>query len=183
MKKKRFLIILAISIIVIAGSIGAVLKVMANEASYIEQNNGDSPIPTEVGAVSPTREPSLTISPLGIYSSSSESEVVHVMHLMTHQKVESSEKLGAALMTEGSIDEVYGIVKDSDFVDKDQLTAMITRWKNSDFSQIVSDHNYLWQLEGGEIGKATRIYSSAEEQQFISKYFSDRPMTGERITE
>lgn len=108
---------------------------------------------------------------LTINQSSDEKEVVDVMHKMTHQKVKSEEKQGAIEMTMEHINFVYNIVANSQFQNKDKLLDILNRWKKGDFHTIVDDHNYLWTLQGGKIGKAYGVMSAGEEKEFVLKHF------------
>jgi hypothetical protein len=111
---------------------------------------------------------------LGINKHSPEQAVVEVMHEMTHQKVKASEKWGAIEMDQKNIDTVLSILKSSDFTDKDQMLEIAEKWKKGDFSNIVEDHNYFWQLQGGNVGKAYGMLSKKEEEAFIQKNFKDK---------
>jgi uncharacterized protein YxeA len=108
---------------------------------------------------------------LGINKYSSEQAVVEVMHEMTHQKVKADEKWGAVEMDQKNIDAVLSIVKLSDFTDKDQMLKIAENWKKGDFSNIVKEHNYFWQLQGGNVGKAYGRLSQKDEEAFIHKNF------------
>lgn len=35
-----------------------------------------------------------------------------------------------------------------------KLREIVVRWQQGDFSQIVDDHNYVWDLLGGTVGRA-----------------------------
>lgn len=50
-----------------------------------------------------------------------------------------------------------------------KLFSIINRWEKGDFSQTVEEHNFLWNLEGGDTGKATERLSPEEEKQYIKE--------------
>ncbi len=52
------------------------------------------------------------------------------------------------------------------------------RWINKDFSKVVDDHNYFGKLQGGNIGKATGVMNTLEEQIFYLNNLGDG-VTGE----
>ncbi len=52
---------------------------------------------------------------------------------------------------------------------KMKLFSIINRWEKGDFSQTVEEHNFLWNLEGGDTGKATERLSPEEEKQYIKE--------------
>ncbi|QFT90882.1 hypothetical protein FIU87_19735 [Bacillus sp. THAF10] len=108
---------------------------------------------------------------LEIDATTSEETIIHTMHLMTHQKVKAKEKWGAIPMTEETINQVYEVVSNSNFPNKKELLKIVEKWKNGDFSQIDNDHNFFWNLQDGNIGKAYGILSPEEEATFIKNNF------------
>ncbi|CAI9391520.1 DUF6241 domain-containing protein [Niallia sp. Sow4_A1] len=100
-----------------------------------------------------------------------EDRVISTMHEMTHQKVRADQKWGAVEMTEERIDMLNDIVKNSTYHNKDALLKILSKWKEGDFRTADEDHNALWSLQDGNIGKATGILSEEEEQEFIEKTF------------
>lgn len=110
---------------------------------------------------------------IGIDDSSSQDAVIEVMHKMTHQKVKAKEKWGSIPMTPDTINQVYDIVKNSEFEQKDDLLAILDKWKKGTFSEVDDDHNYFWTYQGGTIGKAYGIMSKSEEETFILNNFEE----------
>ncbi|RFB18506.1 hypothetical protein DZB84_06265 [Bacillus sp. HNG] len=102
-----------------------------------------------------------------------ESEIIEVMHHMTHQKVKADKKWGAKPMIPETINEIYEVVSKSDFARKEDLLAILERWKNGDFSQADDDHNYFWDYQNGTVGAAYGIMSEAEEKRFILNNFGE----------
>ncbi|MFJ7851198.1 DUF6241 domain-containing protein [Peribacillus frigoritolerans] len=107
----------------------------------------------------------------GLDEGSTETEVMDVMHKMTHQKVRSQDKWGAIPMSPKIIEEVYKIVDSSDFEHRDRLLSIAARWRDFDFSTIVQDHNFFWEDKAGTVGKAHGTLSRAEEVEFIEVNF------------
>lgn len=107
----------------------------------------------------------------GLDEGSTETEVMDVMHKMTHQKVRSQDKWGAIPMSPKIIEEVYKIVDSSDFQHRDRLLSIAARWRDFDFSTIVQDHNFFWEDKAGTVGKAHGTLSRAEEVEFIEVNF------------
>lgn len=100
-----------------------------------------------------------------------EGEVQQVIHEMSHQKVKAPEKWGAIKITQERIDLLLKYVKKQDFEHQDVYVDILERWSEGDFSQADLDHNAIWELQGGTIGKATGLLSKEEEAVFIEKYF------------
>ncbi|MEP9409241.1 DUF6241 domain-containing protein [Peribacillus frigoritolerans] len=107
----------------------------------------------------------------GLDEGSTETEVMDVMHKMTHQKVRSQDKWGAIPMSPKIIEEVYKIVDSSGFQHRDRLLSIAARWRDFDFSTIVQDHNFFWEYKAGTVGKAHGTLSRAEEVEFIEVNF------------
>ncbi|MCA1024878.1 DUF6241 domain-containing protein [Cytobacillus sp. FSL W7-1323] len=107
----------------------------------------------------------------GLSTNSTQSEVIDVMHKMTHQKVKASEKWGSVRMSEQAIEEVKKTIENNQFEHEEELLTILDKWSKGDFSNVDNDHNYFWSLQNGTIGKATGILSPEEEEAFIEKYF------------
>jgi hypothetical protein len=108
----------------------------------------------------------------GLTQGSAESDVVGVMHSMSHQKVRAEKKWGAVPMSADTIDQVYNVVLNSTYPHKDQLLSILTKWKGGDFSTTDADHNYLWSVQGGTEGKAFGVLSPVEEQSYVEAHFN-----------
>lgn len=103
----------------------------------------------------------------------SEQALLAMMHKMTHQKVIASEKWGLIRMNDDSIAKAKQILLDSDFNSKEGLLDIIEKWENGQFDQVDEDHNYIWNLQGGSIGRATGILNEQQEQEFIRNNFPE----------
>ncbi|SFL57482.1 hypothetical protein SAMN04487943_102283 [Gracilibacillus orientalis] len=101
----------------------------------------------------------------------SESNFRDTLHHMTHQKVHAQDKWGAVEITDERIDLMLETVKESNFTHQDFYIEALTAWQNGDFSNAVEVHNYIWELKKGNVGRALRLFSEEEEQQYKEKYF------------
>ncbi|MGW5980897.1 PRK06770 family protein [Bacillus mycoides] len=100
----------------------------------------------------------------------SEDEIISTMHRMVHQKVKSSDKWGFIEMTNKEIRSAKNAVESStNFKYKAKLLSTLERWEKGDFSQTVEDHNFLWEIQGGDTGKATERLSLEEEKQYVKE--------------
>lgn len=106
-----------------------------------------------------------------MYADFNEDEVITTMHKMTHQKVVSSKKWGAVEMTSARVNQLYIIVENSDFENKEGLLYILQKWQNKDFNLVDDDHNYLWKLHGGNVGEATGVFTEEEEKEFVERVF------------
>lgn len=100
----------------------------------------------------------------------SESDVQHYIHGMSHQKVKAKEKWTHYRMTEERIQFLLHIVENSDFEHKELYLDILKRWEAKDFSQVDEDHNAIWQLQGGTVGRATGILTKEEEEQYLYEF-------------
>lgn len=125
------------------------------------------------GKSSQSRKVSGALPNLDISSNPSQDDILSAMHMMTHQKIIANDKWGAILMTTENIETVHEIIGLSDFSDKGELLKITTRWKAADFGSVDRDHNSIWGLQGGTIGKAQGIMTVEEERWFIIHNFGD----------
>nr|WP_238482656.1 DUF6241 domain-containing protein [Lederbergia galactosidilytica] len=88
---------------------------------------------------------------------------------MSHQKIIADEKWGFYEITPERIDWLLHGLKQTDFKSASLYKDILERWKEGDFSKVDKDHNAIWQLQGGTIGKATGILSPEEEETFLQE--------------
>lgn len=100
----------------------------------------------------------------------SEEDILNYMHGMSHQKVIADEKWLHYEMTDERILFLINVVENGQYEHKELITDILTRWKNGDFSKADDDHNEIWSLQGGTIGKATGVMSAEQEQQYLEEY-------------
>jgi hypothetical protein len=48
---------------------------------------------------------------------------------------------------------------------------ILNKWRDNDFSQADYDHNSVWSIQSGTVGRATGILSYEEEMEFIKQYY------------
>ncbi|PLR67062.1 MULTISPECIES: DUF6241 domain-containing protein [Bacillaceae] len=100
----------------------------------------------------------------------SEDQIQKYLHGMSHQKVEAKDKWSHYEITEERI--LYlikQIESDADIEHSDLYLDILSRWLKNDFSRADKDHNAIWSLQGGTIGKATGILSEEEEMQYLTE--------------
>lgn len=109
----------------------------------------------------------------------SEDDIIHILHEMTHQKVKAKEKWGAVAMTKENVEAMFSMVKDKkdDLDHYDLYIGMLKDWKRSDFSKADKQHNQLWKLEDGTIGKAEGLLNKEKEKAYIKDHFNDNEGT------
>lgn len=99
--------------------------------------------------------------------------VQRAVHRMSHQKVYADKKWGALLITEERIERLLEVVNTNktSYNHASIYIDILERWKEGDFSRADKDHNAIWDLQGGTIGRATRILDNKEEQDYIEETF------------
>ncbi|MFA9560303.1 DUF6241 domain-containing protein [Evansella sp. AB-rgal1] len=95
------------------------------------------------------------------------------IHWMSHQKVYADEKWGKMRITEERIDRLIEVVEANSFRHEGLYLSILKRWQNGDFSRAVEDHNDIWKLQGGTIGKATRLLTEEEERIYIETHYRE----------
>ena len=102
-----------------------------------------------------------------------EDEVMGAIHKMSHQKVESSKKWGAIPLTPGRVNQLLKVVQknEKNYVNSSVYLDILERWSEGDFSTVDKDHNKIWNLQGGTVGKAVGILSAEDEKKYIEANF------------
>ncbi|PFG15011.1 DUF6241 domain-containing protein [Bacillus sp. es.036] len=104
-----------------------------------------------------------------------ELQFMNYIHGMTHQKVQAEEKWSLYEMNDKNISNLLNTLEKI----KDQQTyehydfyyETLIQWKKGNFENAVDVHNKIWRWSGGSTGKATRLLTDEEEQEFISQYY------------
>ena len=90
------------------------------------------------------------------------------IHGMSHQKVKASKKWG---FYEIHPSRIQWLLDGLDKVELDHENAyrnILEKWNNGDFSSVDDDHNAIWSLQNGTVGKATGILSAEAEQAYVN---------------
>lgn len=99
-----------------------------------------------------------------------EEDIQQYIHGMSHQKVKADEKWVHYTMTEERIQFLLEVVQNGDYEHKQLYLDILTRWSKGDFSQADKDHNAVWRLQGGSVGKATGVLTKEEEEAYLEKH-------------
>ncbi|MDG5789853.1 DUF6241 domain-containing protein [Evansella sp. AB-P1] len=102
----------------------------------------------------------------------SEGAVQNAIHHMSHQKVFAKEKWGHIQITDERINRLLEVIDYNSYSHEELYRQILERWAIGDFSQAVEDHNSIWRLQNGTIGKATRLLTEEEEKEYIMKHFN-----------
>ncbi|MFJ5763607.1 DUF6241 domain-containing protein [Neobacillus sp. NPDC093182] len=109
---------------------------------------------------------------LGIDQAPSEEDVLEILHNMTHQKVRSEEKWGFVHINEVNLLAVKEVLQENPAFNQNiNMLSIVTEWLNNDFSDIVAEHNSIWKMKNGSVGKAYGILSPSEEAALVKEQF------------
>lgn len=139
---------------------------IADIAQEIKERNGRPAAEAEepAGKAENTLAPDMEETQLQIY-----------LHHMTHQKVKADKKWGAVEMTSQNIEDLLVIVNANAklYEHGEYYQAVLKKWQAGDFSNSVEVHNFIWNLQGGTVGRATGLLDEQEEQAYIEKNFGE----------
>lgn len=179
MKNKKPIIFTALALLAIAGFIIYKTQFAYTEPDEVLTQDEFTETYEETGALDQVDG----LHHVGLTSKSSEAKILEVMHQMTHQKIAANQKWGAVPMTTKNIEQLESIVSTSEKIQSDkvqkELLGFIENWKHGDFSEADAEHNYIWTLQGGTLGKARGLLSKEEELEFIREWFLDDEATEE----
>ncbi|MDQ0232101.1 DUF6241 domain-containing protein [Metabacillus malikii] len=103
-----------------------------------------------------------------------EYRIKDAIHGMSHQKIKADKKWGFIPLTSDRVSRLLEIVEanKANYKHSTVYLEILNRWAKKDFSRVDKDHNEIWELQNGTIGRATGILSSEEEMEFIQKYYN-----------
>lgn len=103
-----------------------------------------------------------------------EHDVQSAIHGMSHQKVHAEDKWGFLPMTQERIERLIVVVEANkkSYNKPETYLKILNRWSKSDFSQADFDHNLIWDLQDGTVGRAYGTLSIEEERDYIKKHFN-----------
>ncbi|UOQ83777.1 DUF6241 domain-containing protein [Gracilibacillus salinarum] len=96
--------------------------------------------------------------------------VLEYINYMSHQKIHAKDKWDFYQITPERITYLLKALEVKEFDHESLYLEILTKWKNNNFSEAVSDHNRVWALQNGTIGKATRLLTEEEEQKILDEY-------------
>ncbi|WP_431799795.1 DUF6241 domain-containing protein [Halobacillus andaensis] len=96
-----------------------------------------------------------------------DAEFQEYIHKMSHQKVEADDKWGFYRITDERVNWLIAALDEAGPSHKDTYERILVKWQKADFSTVDEDHNEMWNLQGGNVGKATGILTESEEKQYM----------------
>ena len=104
-----------------------------------------------------------------------EEQVQNAIHQMSHQKVRAGKKWGFIPLTRERVDRLIEVINANQYQHEDIYLDILKTWKESDFSDIDGDHNAIWVIQDGNVGKATGILTLEEEMKYIEQHYTIMP--------
>ncbi|MBM7837878.1 hypothetical protein JOC54_001109 [Alkalihalobacillus xiaoxiensis] len=104
----------------------------------------------------------------------SEYDMQEAIHYMSHGLVQANQKWGKIELTEDRVERLLYVAefnKDT-YTHGNRYITILMGWNNGDFSNAVDDHNFIWGLWNGTVGKATRLLTSDEIKKYNSENFN-----------
>lgn len=100
-----------------------------------------------------------------------DSDVQEYIHGMTHQKVIAEKKWGFYEIHPTRIEWLLKAVNESSdrLISSDVYKEILTKWQEGNFAEVDQDHNTIWNIQGGTVGKATGIMSKDDEAEYVNK--------------
>jgi flagellar basal body-associated protein FliL len=93
-----------------------------------------------------------------------EQDIVELIHLMSNSLIQAGDNQvwGTEEVNKANIEKVLDLLDQIPVNTRTKkLREIVVMWKQGDFSQIVDDHNYVWELLGGNVGWATSANDKA----------------------
>jgi Family of unknown function (DUF6241) len=97
----------------------------------------------------------------------SEKLILQYIHAMSHQKVKAEEKWSFFEISDERIDYLLAQLEVNKYNHESTYKEILSRWKDGNFSEAVSDHNTIWRIQDGNVGIATDLLSSKEEKAYL----------------
>ncbi|MGM0753087.1 MAG: DUF6241 domain-containing protein [Bacillota bacterium] len=170
LRKKSFAII--VGSVLLLTAIGVYIAVGSlNNTGTTEDTNQTDVVSTAGVETTPPQTETKTgkENPFGekVKTPLSENLIQQYIHAMSHQKVKAKEKWSFFEITDERIDYLLGQLEINNYKNEQTYKDILTSWKEGDFSGAVGDHNVIWRMQNGNIGKATGMLSANEEKKYI----------------
>lgn len=143
-KKNMIIFIIVLSIIVISGSFVLGFTQYSNIINSADKGKTSEEVPLDKRKIQ-------------------EKDILNKVHQMANTLIvaEDNQVWGQEEITKEKIDDLISSLNDSGLKYKNEVIAILNRWKSGDFSMIISDHNYVWNLLDGSVGKAIKANEEA----------------------
>ncbi|KAA0542581.1 hypothetical protein FZW96_21260 [Bacillus sp. BGMRC 2118] len=97
--------------------------------------------------------------------------IQNTIHAMSHQKVKAEDKWSHMPLTPERVNRLIEIIEFNNYEFSKMYLDILHRWKDEAFTKAVTDHNQIWHLQKGSVGKAYDLMTPQEEQKYIEQYY------------
>lgn len=92
------------------------------------------------------------------------------IHGMSHQKVKADRKWGFYEIVPERIEWLLDGLDEADNLQNEkEYREILKKWNDGDFSEAHIDHNVIWKMQNGTVGRATGLLSPEEEEKYMEK--------------
>lgn len=100
-------------------------------------------------------------------------EIGGFIHRMAHQKVVADEKWGYEPLTMNRVVRLIDVIEANkgNYKHSGTYLRILAKWRNNDFTEVDFDHNEVWRIQSGTVGRATGILSYEDEQTYIDRHY------------
>ncbi|GAB3061863.1 DUF6241 domain-containing protein [Virgibacillus ainsalahensis] len=89
------------------------------------------------------------------------------IHGMSHQKIKADKKWGFYEIHPQRITWLLDGLEQANVEHESVYKDILKKWEAGNFTSVDEDHNSIWDLQDGTVGKATGILSAEEEQEYV----------------
>ncbi len=133
------------------------LNVNGRDVSVAEKLLGNPEIVLSDPVIRPGIEDKEVVDYKTRYSDYSERDIQEEIHEMANNLVIAKYKIGFKKISKSKLDKLCDVIKNGEYVHAEDYLDILNRWREGDFSKADEDHNLVWSMLGGEIGKAEGV--------------------------
>ncbi|WP_064093155.1 DUF6241 domain-containing protein [Rossellomorea aquimaris] len=169
MSKKLIGIIAGIILLATSLSVYIVLGSINEETPKVNENSLELTDEAKAVDINVTQQSITTSNPFEekVNTPLSELLIQQYIHAMSHQKVKAKEKWSFYEITDERINFLLAQLEVNNYKNEQLYIEILTSWKNGDFSNAANQHNAVWKLQEGTVGKASGLLSPKEEEAFL----------------
>lgn len=169
------IVVIAIFIIVDVNTFGKEKDVHQNKIETPHKNKSNNSFTDVVGTEGPStdlKEEEFAASlELNLTVDTTEDDIQHVIHHMSHQKIIADTKRGKIPLTNQTVEQLDDFLMNASIAETfdsiDIYRSISNKWMEGNFSTVDEDHNAIWSLQNGEIGYATDVMTLSQELEYI----------------
>jgi DNA integrity scanning protein DisA with diadenylate cyclase activity len=171
MKKLHKTIVIPLLVILLGIAVFGFIDYRSKETVSVIQKNSSSQNQPAGGTYLEIQEDRSEPIEKELPNKMTEEQVQDAIHQMSHQKVRAEKKWGFIPLTRERVDRLIEVINANQYEHEDVYLDILKEWKESNFSNIDGNHNAIWVLQDGNVGKATGILTLEEEMKYIEQHY------------